>query len=315
MKSVSPTNVTPIRDRAERIASLGYDYAAQPKQVVSTCNLCGMSEFAILSELDRYGFQARAAACRYCGLVCLSPMMTAEAYGRFYIDVYRPLVSAYHGRLIDARTIQEEQREYAIERGDVLASFVEGRGFSTLLDIGGSTGVVAHAVATRFGLHATVLDPSPLEIEEAKHLELETVTGIVEDYDPDGRQFDVVILCQTVDHLLDIAGTFRAIRQLIRSDGLFYVDVVDFRAAYLRNGSIEEAIKIDHPYSLMEPTIEAYLSRTGFTVARSNRAADRLHVGYVCRPSAENPTVLPATAAVERLFNEVGAAGGVVRCR
>ena len=44
--------------------------------------------------------------------------MTADAYGRFYDGIYRPLVSAFHGRLIDAATIQAEQREYAAERAD-----------------------------------------------------------------------------------------------------------------------------------------------------------------------------------------------------
>ena len=69
--------------------------------------------------------------------------MTAQAYGRFYDGVYRPLVSAFHGRLIDAHTIQAEQREYAVERAAFLRPFVAGAGLGTMLDIGGSTGVVA----------------------------------------------------------------------------------------------------------------------------------------------------------------------------
>src|SRR5688500_10293168 len=109
--------------------------------------------------------------------------MTADAYGSFYVGTYRPLVSAYHGRLIDARTIQGEQRDYAVERGDLLAPYLTGGGHRTLLDIGGSTGVVARALAERFGLRATVVDPAPMETAEAQALGLETVEGLIESVD------------------------------------------------------------------------------------------------------------------------------------
>jgi SAM-dependent methyltransferase len=291
--------------RQQRIQALGYDYAAQPKRHVDRCNLCGGGTFTIVAHRDRYGYPAEAVACRTCGLTCLSPVMTAEAYARFYVDVYRPLVSAFHGRVIDAKTMQAEQRDYAGERGAFVEPFVHGRGFATLLDIGGSTGVVAHAFAARFGLRATVVDPSPLEIDEAKRLGLETVTGFVEDYDPHGQVFDLVIMCQTVDHLLDIGGALGAIRRLIRPDGIFFIDIVDLRAAYLRNWSIEEAIKIDPPYYLTQSTMEAFLARAGFDVARVDYAADHLHVGYVCRPAASRPDALPNPGDVRAYFEEI----------
>src|SRR5687767_14679381 len=79
------------------------------------CNLCGASAFTVLTHRDRYGFPVTASACDRCGLVFLDPVMTAAAYSRFYAGTYRPLVSAYHGRLIDAHTIQGEQWQYAAD--------------------------------------------------------------------------------------------------------------------------------------------------------------------------------------------------------
>jgi SAM-dependent methyltransferase len=271
--------------RDERIAALGFDYGAQSKRDVTQCNLCGATAFVVLTHRDRYRFAAEAHGCLRCGLVFLNPVMDAPAYGRFYAGTYRPLVSAYHGRLIDARTIQEEQRGYAADRAALVAPFLEGRRSRAVLDIGGSTGVVAAHFAHRFGLEAVVVDPAPLEVEEARKLGLETVTGFVEDYDPAGRTFDLVLLCQTIDHLLDVASALAAIRRLIAADGLLFVDIVDFRAAYLRNRSVEEAVKIDHPYYLTEATAAAYLQRAGFEIVRMDYAADHLHVGYVCRPA------------------------------
>jgi SAM-dependent methyltransferase len=293
--------------RAERIAALDFDYLAQPKARVERCNLCGGSVFIGLTHRDRYGYPATASGCSRCGLVFLDPVMTAAAYGDFYARTYRPLVSAFHGRLIDARTIQQEQREYAVERGDLLAAQLNGRGYRTLLDIGGSTGVVADALARRFGLRATVVDPAPLETAQAQALGIETIEGLVERVDLGTRQFDVVVLCQTVDHLLDVTGTLGRLRDLIVPGGLFFVDIVDFRAAYLRNASVEGAIKIDHPYYLTEATMSAYLQRAGFEVARSDYAADHLHVSYIAHPATPRPDALPPAESVSALWREVRA--------
>lgn len=290
--------------RADRIAALAFDYAQQPKRAVAACNLCGGSYVVVLTHRDRYGYAAPAAGCSSCGLVFLDPVMTREAYARFYAGTYRPLVSAYHGREIDARSIQQEQREYAVERGDLLAPYLAGRGYRTLLDIGGSTGVVANALARRFDLRATVVDPAPLETAQAHALGIETIEGLIEAVDLGDRRFDVVALCQTIDHLLDIGGTLRRVRELLAPGGLLFVDIVDFRAAYLRNWSIEEAVKIDHPYYLSEPTLVAYLRQAGFDVVRTDFAADHLHVSYVAQPSTPG-SALPSADAVRAVWREI----------
>jgi SAM-dependent methyltransferase len=296
---------TILQDRRQRIAALDFDYRAQDRSRVNTCNLCGGTRFTVLTHRDRYGFPAPASACDRCGLVFLDPVMSAAAYGRFYAGTYRPLVSAYHGRLIDARTIQDEQRDYAADRGDLLEPYLKDGGCRTMLDIGGSTGIVAHALARRFGLDATVIDPAPLEAAEAQALGLETIEGLVEEVDLGSRRFDAVIICQTIDHLLDVAGTLRRVSELMAGHGIFFVDIVDFRAAYLRNWSVEEAVKIDHPYYFTEATAEAFLRRSGFEILRRDYAADHLHVSYVARPAAPDLGALPSFESVQELLREV----------
>ena len=299
---------TPIpADRRERLATLDFGYAAQPHEAATGCNLCGGTRFVVLTHRDRYGYPAHADACGGCGLVFLNPRMTAAAYARFYDGVYRPLVSAFHGRLIDATTIQDEQREYAIERTEFLRRFLETGPAPVarrLLDIGGSTGVVAAHLMREFALEGTLIDPAPLEVAQARRLGLETITGLIEDHDFAGRRFDLVIICQTVDHLLDIAGTLARVRSLLTERGLLFIDIVDFRAAYLRNWSVEDAVKIDHPYYLTESTMTAYLRRTGFDVLGTDYTADHLHVSYVCRPGAADDA-LPSPDDVATMLREV----------
>lgn len=282
-----------------------YDYDGQPKEAVPACNLCGSTRFTAASYTDRYGFKARSLGCRDCGLVFLSPRLTPEAYARFYEDAYRPLVSAFHGRLIDAKTVEAEQEPYAARIAELLAPYLPEHRGNTLLDVGGSTGVVAEFIAGNLGIAGVVLDPAPAEVARAHDRGLEAIVGTIEEWDPGERRFDIVLLCQTIDHLLDISSSLTRMRELITSDGILFVDVVDFRAAYLRNWSVEAATKIDHPYSLTQPTAEAFLARAGFEIILKDYAPDHLHVGYVCRPGRPALEALPDSLAVSAFYDEL----------
>jgi 2-polyprenyl-3-methyl-5-hydroxy-6-metoxy-1,4-benzoquinol methylase len=294
-----------LKEPRARVARLGFDYDRTPKDDVGECNLCGGGLLVTLTHADRYGFGARTCACQRCGLAFLSPRPTASAYAEFYATTYRPLVSAFHGRQIDAVTVEDDQRMYAASLLRLLGPLLQERNARSVLDVGGSTGLVAEAVATAFGLSATVLDPSPDELARADARGLATASGTIESFEHRGAPFDVVLVCQTIDHLLDVAGTLRKLRSLLASNGLLFVDIVDFRAAYLRAWSVEAATKIDHPYSLTEATAEAFLARAGFSPLHKDYAADHLHVGYCCVTREPDPDGLPSQDVVERFFREI----------
>jgi 2-polyprenyl-3-methyl-5-hydroxy-6-metoxy-1,4-benzoquinol methylase len=293
-----------LTEERERIAAIGWDVAAQPLEHVECCNLCGARTFVTLTHEDRYGYPFKAVACSVCGLVCLNPRLTPGAYDRFYRAAYRRLVSAYHGRLIDASSVEAEQAGYAAALAALLEPYLRGWSGGTLLDVGGSTGVVAGRLCSAYDLEGTVLDPAPDELARAASRGLKTIAGRIEEFDPGARRFDVVLLCQTLDHVLDAAGALGKLRKALAPDGLLFVDVVDFRAAYLRGWNVEKATKVDHPYYFTEQTIEAMLARAGLAVAGKDYAADHLHVGYVCRPGSATDA-LPEAAWVSQQLREL----------
>lgn len=258
-----------------------FDYEAQPKQTVDACNLCGRAAFGG-PRFDRYGYLLGATTCLACGLVYLSPHMTAEAYHQFYESgAYRRLVSAYHGREINAETIRGEQAVYAGELCDFLAPHVERQelwnvahrmaAIGRLLDVGGSTGVVARRVAERFGLDATVVDPAARELAHAEHLH--RVLGDAESFQPEG-EYTLITLCQTIDHLLDPMGVLKKLRGCLSEKGLLFVDAVDY--------DVTRQIKIDHPYNFTEATMAEMLKRAGFREVARERAPDGVHVRFLC---------------------------------
>jgi 2-polyprenyl-3-methyl-5-hydroxy-6-metoxy-1,4-benzoquinol methylase len=268
-----------VSERAARIASVGYDYFAREHEDVDACNLCGGGESVVAAEHDRYGYPATLRICTRCGLGYLSPRLTAREYGRFYESVYRPLVSAYHGRRIDAETVQDDQRGYAAE----LVGFLREKlpyPPATVLDVGGSTGVVADAVRQAFGAEATVLDPAPDELEVAAASGLETIAGFAEDFDPGERRWELVLLCQTIDHLLDVSGTLVSMRGMTAEGGHAFVDVLDLIIAARKQGSAEGAAKIDHPYYLTRDTAQAFFVRAGFEPVAERLSPDG-HWGFL----------------------------------
>jgi 2-polyprenyl-3-methyl-5-hydroxy-6-metoxy-1,4-benzoquinol methylase len=291
-------------DRAGRIAALGYDPAPLARDRVGRCNLCGSPHHVEVSRRDRYGYAGRLLVCARCGLGFLSPRLTAEAYADFYGETYRPLVSAHHGRRIDAETVQDDQRGYA----DELASFLDASlpaPPATVLDVGGSTGVVAGALAAAFGSRATVLDPAPDELEVAAAAGMETVAGFAEDFDPGERRWDLVLLCQTIDHLLDVRATLASLRRLVADDGHVFVDVLDLAWSLRRHGAVEAVVKVDHPYYLTRDTARAFLTLTGLEVV-AERMSDDGHWGFLARPAV--PTEPHWTALRDRadaLLDEV----------
>ena len=268
--------------RAERIAAVGYDYASREREEVSVCNLCGSTDLAELSRVDRYGYPQPLWMCRRCGLGFLSPRLTAAEYGCFYEDVYRPLVSAYHGRRIDAETVQGDQRGYAADLVEFLrANLAEPP--RSVMDVGGSTGIVAGAVREAFGAQATVLDPAPDELAVAAAAGMETIAGFAEDYDSGERRWDLILLCQTIDHLLDVRSTLESMRRMTAAAGHAFVDELDLLIAARKKGT-EGAAKVDHPYYFTHDTAIAFFASTGFEPV-AERLSDDGHWGFLLRPA------------------------------
>ena len=291
---------------AERIAALAYDCRAHATEDAPGCNLCGARGRAVeVARRDRYGYPCTFVVCGRCGLGYLSPRLTATGYAHFYSRVYRPLVSAYHGRRIDAQTVQLEQRDYAAGLAAFLAPLLPSSP-RTILDVGGSTGVVAGVLAKRLDARATVLDPAPDELAVARAAGMETVAGLAEDFDPGERRWDLVLLCQTIDHLLDVRGTLAALRGMTAAGGRAFVDILDIDVMLRRTGSIERAVKIDHPYYLTRSTAAAFFDLAGYAIV-AERLSDDGHRGFLLAPG---PCAEPDWPALEAGAAELLARSG-----
>ena len=246
-------------------------YGLELDAAVYFCNLCGEpTDEATLEHVeDRYGFRTMSVRCD-CGLSYLSRRLSAESYATFYSQCYRPLLTDYHGAQYDAQTIQSEQARYAASVGEFLdPCLMSGK---VAIDIGGSTGIVAEHVAARFNKKAVVIDPCQDELDIAARRGCVTICSTIEHVELDG-EFAVVLLCRTVDHLLDIRGALDKIREVVVPGASFFVDCLDYKKT--------RETKLDHPYNLTDETMRRYLVQAGFTVCKM--AEHGKHLRYLCR--------------------------------
>lgn len=268
-----------------RLAPLAKPVAHLPRARLDACDLCDGRVFRTVARSDRYGFPNTYDLCESCGLVFQNPRPSREGYTSFYERIYRPLVSAYQGRVINAETMQADQHRYAAWLTDFLHPHVTGVQHG--VDLGGSTGIIASTVRQALGGEWLVVDPSPDEVAVATRQGLSAEVGVAETWDPGGRRFDLILICRSIDHCLSVTTALTRAREALHPDGLLFVDVVDFGSLATIRPDYRKCLKVDHPFYLSDETMRAYFAKVGFDIVASD--ASVYQFAYLVRSSKARP--------------------------
>lgn len=256
-----------------------FNYTVLATRHVPRCNLCGESGSPITIP-ERFCHEAGTLACQTCGLIWLSPQMSADSYSRFYADgTYRRLVRervpAY-----TAEGMEKGQLAYANFLRVFLTPFANCLKGKSLIDIGGSTGIVARHIADAFQMRQpTVLEISRAEGAQAEERGCLWINDTLECICEHERKWDVVLLCQTVEHLMDISAGLETIASLLTPRGVLIIDIVDVDVDWRRH---KAQVKIDHLWYLIPHTMRAYLMRAGFASIHEGRLGNDRHMAFLC---------------------------------
>jgi SAM-dependent methyltransferase len=236
------------------------------------CNLCGADDHTVIAELDRYGLPVRIVQCA-CGLRFQSPRLNAAQYAEFYRDTYRPLVAAreaQHGRTYTATTIEADQWSYAAQVSNLMAPTMATRRFTTVLDVGGSTGAVGRMFKARWGCDVTVIDPCLDELMQALGCAGLCATAEEADF----PTADLALVCRSLDHFRDPMGVLRRLRDRVPR---LYVDAAD-----VNRWPPAGRYKVDHPYAFTGKTLMALVQAAGWRIEQTWTRRDGLYVGLEC---------------------------------
>lgn len=280
-----------LQRRRDRCRPLLPALSELPVESLSSCSACGSRQYFVLTPIDRYGLPLRAAMCMVCGLVFQVDRFTTDGFQEFYGGAYRDLVSAFKGKAEgDIPRLRAKQEIYGRSLLDAVKDRIgDSSSIQRIADVGGSTGVVAGIFSDHYGASATVVDPGARELGEADG-ELATVQATVEDWQPDGT-YDLVLLCNTIEHLHDLAAGFAKLKSALGDDGWLVCDVADFMASCRLEGPPEVVAKVDHCFWLSLETASKVFGLLGFSVAGAAYGRVPQQVTFLLKPTAETPEV------------------------
>lgn len=247
-----------------------WDLDEWPVEAVA-CNLCGGTATTPIADHDRYGLPVTVVQCRSCELRYLNPRMTAAGYAAFYAHGYRPLFEAHRGAPLTTAELETDQRIYGGSLAHIVASRLPA--VRSVLDVGGSTGIVGRAFRARWGCDVTVVDPSAVELARAEGCQqIHASAEAVETF----PAVDLALLCRTVDHLLDPMGV---LTRLARTSARLIVD-----AMHVEGWPASARYKIDHPYAFTAETFAAMVTASGWDIVQTWWRGGTRYVGHLCRP-------------------------------
>jgi len=226
-------------------------------------------------------------------LIYLVDRFTAASYGEFYHrGLYRSLVAAFKGHAPCDRPnpgwLEATQVSYARQIGSAFREYFEKLPSNAqVLDIGGGVGLVAQQFVKRYGFSGTVIDPSR-EVHAAEQLGLRAIVGSVETWDSH-EQFDLILLCRTIEHVFDLRSSLQRISGLLKPGGLCFCDIAEFMEVCRRDGPPQAATKIDHCFWLTQESAAPIFHACGFEILSSHVTTGPDQIGYLLAPVAPAP--------------------------
>lgn len=233
------------------------------KKLVSiSCNLCRSSDTEQLCFEQRFQTGIPVVICKTCGLIYLNPRWSNESYSHFYKENYRRFMGESDKSLSEVALMQRIH-------GSKILSFCSDflQSGSSVIDIGCSAGGVLWLFREAKACHVVGVEPSVKESAYARErLRIQVRTELFEQVKLPESSFDLAIMTQTLNHLLDPFGQLEHIRNLLKPKGKLFVEVRNF-PEYSKIS--RRPTQVDHVYYFTPETLECMLRKVGFEPLRT----------------------------------------------
>ena len=235
----------------------------------------------------------RVVRCNTCGFHYVSPRPAPQALARFYQDYYP------QGQTIDDSWERLMADIFRHERNRLIDRSSTGR----VLDIGCGLGYFLAGLKGT-GWEGTGLDLCADAARRAREQNgVDARAGSLEEQGFEPRSFDAVTMFYVLEHVSDPADLLRAVRRLLRPEGLLIVRVPDMAPIIrLRHFLGFPASFFCPPMHLSDfgpAHLRRLLIRTGFVPLKTETA------GWTCPPHPFHRLVSMAAGGVSRLIEQL----------
>ena len=250
------------------------------------CNLCSSEDFKILyknnlniddhadiqhfvctnSNFSRHG---QIVKCGKCGLVYTNPRLKSEYVYRQYQAAIDPVYLAEKkGRHLTFTHSLNEIEELAPK--------------GKILDVGCYAGFFLE-VAKERGWQIYGLEPSVWASQYARDtLGLDIKTAAFEQAGFSEKEFDVVTLWDTLEHLMSPVGTLKQVHRVLKDEGLICASTINIDSLFARvlGGKWPQLMQM-HMYYYSPDTLSKLFTRCGFKITSIRSHKKVLRAGYL----------------------------------
>lgn len=229
---------------------------SQGSATVRNCPICRSSNWRYFGGRNHFGIRLLYWICKNCLLVAQSPRLDDRRIEEFYELCYRRLTNGTMAPVAEEVELQERRAENLLEIFSRTTSINEVR---NILDFGCSAGRLLRVAKRRLKAGLLV----GVEIDQnyaalAKHEGAFVYTNIMEVSRAHQVGFDLVTMSHVLEHLADIVGVLRNIRQVLKVGGYILIEVPH---------SCEGAcFQVGHLWGFNESSLSKLLEECGFNV-------------------------------------------------
>lgn len=245
-------------------------------QTVS-CDLCGSSDSKTLYEKTNHWVNMGSwvirdsdntvihntnVYCQNCGLIYINPRMSDEELAKFYEEDYRKTESGTELK----QDISDQEIYLGVYNALYAKKFVakhltceEG---AKALDIGCHTGSLL-AQLRKLGFAPYGIEPDSRAVFYPNKLYglTDIFNGPIEAYDNSFGEFDLITICDCLEHVTSVTKVLQKLRSMLKPDGRLMIAIPAWEYPSV---SVSAFLSSAHTYTFSPETITAYLHKTGF---------------------------------------------------
>lgn len=192
------------------------------KVIEIVCNICGSSEYELISKRGHLGLPVNVVICKKCGLTYLNPRWSKKRYQHFYEQEYDRY---YRPNLKDNLPAKETSTNTIYDR--LFSLKVLPDSISHVLDIGAGSGTnldyfkKKYSKGKFYAIESSVLGQ---ELLEKKGITL-LAQDVDENWESNAPKFDLIIMRHVLEHFLDPLTILRKVRGCLSEGGILYLAV------------------------------------------------------------------------------------------
>ncbi len=230
----------------------------------SQCNLCGSTEYDVLSKTGRENEPLNTVICKKCGLIWSHPFPIDPLV--YYQKHYR---IRYKGTFTPKKKHIFRAARAAVGRFNLLKHLLKPRW--RVLEVGSGGGEFLYLL-NKLGYDAFGIEPNEGYAEYARsEYQLNIKTGFLQNTQFEENSFEMVTLWHVFEHMDNPADILKKIHSFLATDGLLVIEVPNVEAiCSLPRNTFHTA----HLYNFNQSTLSRMAERAGFTVVEKSMATD-----------------------------------------